>query len=112
MANQQQHETTSSKKREKHNETRSQFEHRMKKELQDLFNSRMAELLKGQMEATRMTVEAAEKLANLKDHHHHRHSSSKHYRLGKISSPIILPQETSTCFIQFFVCFSRHLGLI
>ena len=35
----------------------------------------------------------------------------EHYRLGKISSPIFLPQETSTCFIQFFG-FSRHLGLI
>ena len=55
----------------------------MKKELQDLFNSRMAELLKGQMEATRMTVEAAEKLANLKDrresfsHQNHPRQSSK-----------------------------------
>ena len=38
-------------------------------------------------------------------------NTSKHYRLGKISSPIFLPQETSTCFIQFFG-FSRHLGLI
>ena len=80
MANQHQehgHEpATPSKRREKYTETRSQFEQRMKKELQDLFNSRMAELLKGQMEATRMTVEAAEKLANLKDHHYHRHSSS------------------------------------
>ena len=70
--------------REKSQETRSQFEERMKKELQDLFNSRMAELLKGQMAATRMTVEAAERLANLnKDHResssHNRSSSKREY---------------------------------
>ena len=69
-------------------ETRSQFEERMKKELQDLFNSRMAELLKGQMEATRMTVEAAEKLANMRDQsdHHHSTSHSHHHRHTSRSS--------------------------
>ena len=60
----------------------------MKKELQDLFNSRMAELLKGQMEATRMTVEAAEKLANMRDQsgHHHSTSHSHHHRHTSRSS--------------------------
>ncbi len=51
---------------EMNRETRSQFESRMRRELQELFNSRMAELMKTQMEATRMTVEAAHQLADLK----------------------------------------------
>ena len=42
--------------KEQKKETRSQFESRMRKELQDLFNARMAELMKSQMEATKMTV--------------------------------------------------------
>ena len=46
-------------------ETRSQFESRMRRELQDLFNARMAELMKSQIEATKMTAEAAKNLAKI-----------------------------------------------
>eukprot|EP00093_Oithona_nana_P006296 06296.XXX_36108_36946_1 [CDS] Oithona nana genome sequencing. len=46
-------------------ETRSQFEERMRRELQDLFSSRMAELMQHQMEATKMTVEAANQLTKM-----------------------------------------------
>ena len=46
-------------------ETRSQFEDRMRRELQDLFSSRMAELMQHQVEATKMTVEAANRLTKL-----------------------------------------------
>ena len=52
-------------KDEKKKENRSQFESRMRRELQDLFNARMAELMKNQIEATKMTVEAANQLANI-----------------------------------------------
>ena len=37
----------------------------MKRELQDLFNARMAELMKSQIEATKMTAEAAKNLAKI-----------------------------------------------
>ena len=37
----------------------------MRRELQDLFNARMAELMKSQIEATKMTVEAAKELKNI-----------------------------------------------
>ena len=79
----------------------------MKKELQDLFNSRMAELLKGQMEATRMTVEAAEKLANLKDrresfshvNQNHRQSSKRENQntsKSNVTSTLITKKSSSS----------------
>ena len=37
----------------------------MRRELQDLFNARMAELMKSQIEATKMTAEAAKNLAKI-----------------------------------------------
>jgi hypothetical protein len=46
-------------------ETRGQFEARMRKELQDLFDNRMSSLMKDQMEATKMTARAAQQLAEL-----------------------------------------------
>ena len=51
-------------------ETRSQFESRMRRELQDLFNARMAELMKSQIEATKMTAEAANNLAKIHKNQH------------------------------------------
>ena len=57
-------------------ETRSQFEERMRRELQDLFSSRMAELMKHQIEATKMTVEAANQLTKMQTNKKHRSSKT------------------------------------
>ncbi len=46
-------------------ESRLEFEARMKKELHDVLNSKMERLMRSQVEATKMTAEAARQLANI-----------------------------------------------
>mgnify|MGYP001389114478 CR=1 FL=1 len=58
-------------------ETRNQFESRMRRELQDLFNARMAELMKSQIEATKMTAEAAKNLAKIHQNQPYQHQPKK-----------------------------------
>ena len=57
----------------------------MRRELQDLFSSRMAELMKHQMEATKMTVEAANRLTKMESK---RKQRPGHHRSSKASPSI------------------------
>ena len=66
-------------------ETRSQFESRMRRELQDLFNARMAELMKSQIEATKMTAEAANNLAQIHKNHHQQQPKKRGVRSSSSS---------------------------
>ena len=69
----------------------------MRKELQDLFNARMAELMKSQMEATKMTVDAANKLANIHQSNKRVKSSSSARGRGPVRvTPHHVPDDLKT----------------
>lgn len=76
----------------------------MRTELHELFNSRMADLMKNQMRATKMTFEAAQMLASVKGEtsrkssDRHKHSEAPVKRTGSGSSSI--PEDIKTLMSQ------------